>query len=353
MPFFLLAGCHKKTAPHAKPAPPVKVAEAISKNVPLYIQTVGHVEAYNTVDIKSQVTGVITKLAFEEGSFVKKGDLLVSIDDRPYLAALHQAKAALSQSAAQLKYHKDTAKRNTPLVKEEYISQNSYENLITNVLVSKAEVKQNQAEVETAEINLSYCTIYAPIDGVAGNHMIDEGNLVIESDSSTITTLKQIMPIYATFYIIEKDLPKVRKLQNQEPLKVLVSYEKDFSEREEGILTFIDNEVDTSTGMIKLKGTFSNENKFLWPGEYVNVRLILSIADNAILIPSEAVNINQKGKYVFVVTKEKRVEMRYVETGQQEDGYTIIKKGIDAGDNVVTEGQINLSDGIKVAVAKE
>jgi multidrug efflux system membrane fusion protein len=350
---LLCFSCAKSEKKFTRPPPPVQVTKPLIKTVPLYIETVGHIEAYNQIDVRSQVTGVITSLDFEEGSYVNEGDLLVTIDDRPYVAALHRAKAELARSKAQLKYNKDTATRNTPLVKEEYISQNTYEELVTKVYESEAEVKANRAEVETAKVNLSYCTIPAPVSGVVSDRMIDVGNLVIANDPTTITTVNQIMPIYTTFYVIEKDLPKIRRLQNQSPLAVKASHLDDFKDSREGILTFINNQVDQSTGMIKLKGTFTNEDKFLWPGEYVNVRLILSMQEAAVLLPSEAINLSQKGKYVFVINQDNRAEIRYVEVGQREGDYVIINSGVQKDELVVTSGQINLYNKAKVQISKE
>ncbi len=349
---WIFLGCQKPPPP-SKPPPPVKVATAIEKKVPIYIQTVGYVQPLNTVEVKSQVTGVITALQFEEGSQVNQGDLLVKIDDRPYIAALNRAKAALSESLAELKYNRDTAKRNAPLAKDEYISQNSYESLLTNVSMSEAKVEQNQAEKMTAEVNLSYCVIYSPIKGVISERFVDLGNLVLENEGTSITRINQISPIYVSFYVIEKDLANIRELFQSKTLPVHASYTTDFTKSEQGFLTFIDNEVDQATGMIKLKGIFVNETSFLWPGEYANVRLILEEDKHAILIPSQAVNMGQKGKYVFVVNEDKRVKMRQVETGQREGEFTIIQKGLKKDEVVVTDGQINLADGRRVRIVKE
>ncbi|MCB1109996.1 MAG: efflux RND transporter periplasmic adaptor subunit [Chlamydiia bacterium] len=347
-------GCSKKQAPQEPKPVPIQATKAISKDVPHYIETVGHMEAYNIVNIMAQVDGYLMKTYFADGADVKQGDLLYLIDQRPYLADLEKAEGALEESIANLGYAERTAERNSQLVKDEYISQDTFDNLVTNVMVDDATVKQNQADVETAKINLGYTTIYAPMDARAGERLVDDGNLILESQETTLVTLNQITPIYSVFFINEKDLPAVQRYKAKyHDLKVYSTVDDPQSPTYEGVLTFIDNGIDISTGMIKLKATYPNEDKVLWPNQYVKVKLVLDVIENAVLVPFEAVQSSTKGKYVFVVKGNQTVEMRTITVGQmQEDNTIVVTKGLKAGERVVTVGQVNLYPGAKVTIKK-
>jgi|JI10StandDraft_1071094.scaffolds.fasta_scaffold01815_13 multidrug efflux system membrane fusion protein len=351
---LLFLGCSKKVPQkEAKPIP-VHVAKAEAHSVPYYISTVGHIEAYQVVNIMAQVNGQLMKTYFADGADVKEGDLLYLIDQRSYIANLDKAEGELEQNLANLGFAERTAERNAQLVKDEYISQNDYDNLITNVIANDAAVKQSRADVDSAKINLGYTTIYAPLSARAGESQVRDGNIVLESAETTLVTLNQISPIYSTFYINEKDLPKVKRYQSEEgELKVYVTVDDDPPSTRKGTLTFIDNGIDISTGMIKLKGTHPNEDKFLWPNQYVKVKLILDTLDQAILVPSGAVQNGSKGKYVYVVKGNKSVEKRTVKTGQlQENNTVVITEGLKANETVVTVGQINLYPGAKVSIVQ-
>lgn len=350
--FLALCGCSKKQTPHGPKPSPVQVAKAIQKSVPKYIETVGHMEAYEIVNVMAQVDGYLMKTYFADGDDVKQGDLLYLIDQRPYLADLEKAEGALEESIANLGYAERTAERNSQLVKDEYISQNQFDSLVTNVMVDDATVKQNRASLETAKINLGYTTIYAPMDARAGESLIDDGNLILENQETTLVTLNQITPIYSVFFINEKELPAVQRYKaKNKDLTVQVTVDDPEAPMYEGVLTFIDNGIDISTGMIKLKGTHANEEKVLWPNQYVKVRLILDTLDNAVLVPFEAVQNSPKGKYVYVLKGNQTVEMRNVTVGQmQEDNSIVITKGLKVGEKVITTGQLNLYPGAKVTV---
>jgi multidrug efflux system membrane fusion protein len=348
-----LVGCTKKDKTEEVKAIPVKVAEAITKDVPYYIATVGHMEAYTTVDIMAQVDGYLMQTYFEDGDYVKKGDLLYLIDQRPYLADLQKAEASLEQSMANLKYAQRTAERNATLVKDDYISKDAFDNLVTNVLVDDALVNENRAAVETAKINLNYTTIYAPMDARAGESLVNDGNLILKSSESNLVTLNQIVPIYAAFFIGEKDLPKVQRYQKKySKLITVITVEDPKTPPYDGDLTFIDNEVDLSTGMVKLKATVPNEERALWPNQYVGIKLILDTIEGAVLIPAEAIQESPKGKYVFVVKGDQKVEKRSVNVGQRQDELVVVETGVKEGEKVVTEGQINLRPGATVSLAK-
>lgn len=355
---FLLAcisfGCSKKTTTQALKPTPVKMARSVAKDVPLYISTVGHMEAYEIVNIMGQVDGQLMKTYFADGADVKKGDLLYLIDQRPYLADLEKAEGELEQNIANLGYAERTAERNSKLVRDEYISQNDYDNLITTVIVDDAMVKQSRADVENAKINLGYTTIYSPLDARAGATQVNDGNLILENAETTLVTLNQITPIYASFFINEKLLPTVQRHKAKyNDLKTYVTVDDPESPTYEGVLTFIDNGVDLSTGMIKLRATLPNEDKVLWPNQYIKVKLILDTIEDAILVPFEAVQESPKGKYVYVIKGGQTVEIRNVKVGQmQEDNTIVVTEGLKAGEKVVTEGQINLYPGAKVTIVQ-
>lgn len=347
--------CTKKKKVQGAKAVPVHMARAEAKDVPYYIATVGHMEAYEIVNIMGQVDGTLMKTYFADGADVKKGDLLYLIDQRTYLADLEKAEGELDQNTANRNYSERTAERNSQLVQDEYISQDDYDSLITQVLANDGLVKQSQADVENAKINLGYTTIYSPLDARAGFSLVDDGNLILESAETTLVTLNQISPIYATFFVTGKDLPKVQRYQKQYgPLDTIVKVDDPEVPEYQGKLTFIDNGIDLSTGMIQMKATLPNEDKILWPNQYIQIKLILDTIENAVLVPFEAVQNSAKGKYVFVIKGNQTVEKRAVTTGQMQANNTIvIEKGLKVGEKVVTEGQINLYDGAKVAIVKK
>lgn len=347
--------CSKKSIEVAPKAAPVKMARAIVRDVPSYIQTVGHMEAFSFVNIMAQADGRLIKTYFQDGADVNEGDLLFLIDQRPYLASLKKAEGALEESRANLMYDQRTVERNSKLVQDEYISQDTFDNLVTTLEANEGVVKQNKADVDTAEINLGYTTIYSPINARAGERFVYDGNLILESGATTLVTLNQITPIYASFFINEKDLPRVQRYQKKYGgLKTVITLEDPEVPSHEGTLSFIDNGIDLATGMIKLKSILPNEDKVLWPNQYVQVTLVLETLKDAVLIPFEAVQNNSKGKYVYVIKGSQTVEMRQIEVGQmQEDNTIVVLKGIKENERVVKEGQINLYDGAKVRVIKD
>ena len=260
-------------------------------------------EAYKTVQITSQIEGVLKNQLFMEGETVKQGDLLYVIDPRPYQATLQKAEAALSQTMASLKYDEDTVRRYAKLIQDDYVSQLDFEKYITNVMTDQASIKQNLADIENAKLNLEYCYIHAPMDAVAGNVKINVGNLIQNAGADPLVSLNQITPIYASFYVPEKDLPRIQSLQKTCPIQTQIFLNQDYDCPFEGTLTMIDNQVDENTGMILLKATLPNEDQILWPGEFIDVRVILGEEKDAVLIPCQAVQIGQNGAYVFILKK--------------------------------------------------
>jgi len=345
--FLLLLGCSKSPAP---PRPPhlVTVGKVESKDMPLYYEYVGHIEANQSVSIIAQASGLVTGQYYQEGQEVKEGDLLLTIDPRPYEAALLKARGELAQSIANLKQARDTVDRYTVLVQENYVSQLDFDQFVTNVLTNDALVQQAQASVETAEINLSYCTITAPLSGIASKLAIVPGNYVPVGGTTALMSINQISPIRASLYIPEKDLSRIAYLQNQSPLKVVARVLN--LAPVEGELMLIDNQVEESTGTILLQALFENKDRKLWPGQYIDVQIILETRKNAIVVSSQAVQVGQNGPYAYVLKADRTVELRNVKVAQKEGDITIIDSGLNPGETVVLEGQMNLKSGEQVAV---
>ncbi len=347
---LILSACHKKQVPQLAPTYSVRTALAVQKEAPIFIESLGHVDSMTAINIKSRIEGELTGVYFTQGQEVKKGDLLFTIDPRPYQADLKEAKATLEENLANLALASEKVKRYRTLAKDEYYSQIDYETLQASYAATAALVEQNRAQVDAALINLNYCWIYAPIDGMMGILQVDFGNLVA-NDGSTLSTLNQMAPIYVTFSIPEFKLPQVQKAYGKTDLKALAAYE-DFTSGDifEGKLLMFDNAVDPNTGMITLRAIFENENRELWPGQFVRTRLILYTVPDAVMIPYTALQLTQTGPVVFVVKEDQTVEQRAVTLGQREDPGIMVLKGLKAGETLVTEGQLNLFSGAKVEV---
>lgn len=331
-------------------AVPVMVATAVQKAIPIQIRAVGNVEAYTTVSVKSQVTGVLTQAHFKEGQDVKKGQLLFTIDPRPFEAALKQAEANLARDAAQLRNLREQVRRYAELVEKQYVSREQYDQIKTNADAAESIVDADKAAVDNAKVQLSYCYIYSPVNGRVGSLLINEGNLIRLNDGAALVVINQINPINVTFAVPEQHLADLKRHMAGNRLKVDARFPSDEGTPEQGILAFVDNAVDRSTGTVKLKAEFANQQRRLWPGQFVNVALTLATQGDAVVIPSEAVQVGQDGQHVFVVKEDKRVEVRPVTIGSTSEGVAIIAKGLDAGEQVVREGQFLLGPGSRVEV---
>ncbi len=347
----LTAGCHKKELPKTPPPVPVRVAVAQSKEVPIFIEGLSHVESITSIDIRSRIEGELVGIYFQQGQEVKKGDLLFTIDPKPYEAELKQAEATLEQNLANLALAEEKVKRYKSLAKDEYYSQIDYETLQANFAATRALVEQNRAQVDSAKINLDYCWIYAPIDGMTGILQIDYGNLINNAGTSPLIVLNQMDPIFVTISIPEFELPRIQKYHRQAPLTILTAYENFQGETFPGTLYMLDNTIDLQTGMIKLRGIFNNPTRSLWPGQFVRSRIQLYTIPDAVIIPFTGVQMTQSGPVVFVLKEDLTVEQRSVELGQREDDAVIVLKGLQAKEKVVVEGQLNLYPGAKVFVA--
>jgi membrane fusion protein, multidrug efflux system len=329
---------------------PVLVATAAQKAVPVQIRAVGNSEAFSTVAIKSQVTGVLMKAHFREGQDVQKGQLLFTIDPRPFEAVLKHAEAAMARDQAQLKNAREQTRRYAELVQKQYVSQEQYDQIRTNAEAMEAVVEADKAAVENAKVQLSYCYIYSPLDGQVGSLLVNEGNLVRVNDAAPLVVINQITPINVTFAVPEQHLGDLKRHMATGSLRVDARFPSDDGRPEQGRLAFVDNAVDRTTGTIKLKAEFKNAERRLWPGQFINVALTLSTQGDAVVIPSEAVQVGQDGQHVFVVKPDKTVEVRPVVVGQTNEGEAVIAKGLRPGEMIVREGQFLLGSGSRIDI---
>lgn len=356
---------------------PVTVALATQKTVPVEIQVIGNVEAYSTISVKAQVGGELTNVYFHEGDYVKKGDPLFTIDPRSFEAALNQAvatvakdeaalgqaRANLARDSANLRYQQSQAARYAELFKGGIISKDQTEQLNATadatsqaVVADKAAIDSAQAElasakaaVDSSRVQMGYTSIRSPIDGRTGNLSIKQGNVVAATNLELIT-ITQVEPIYVTFSVPEAQLSDIKRYMADRKLSVRARLQDEAGTEETGILTFVDNAVDTTTGTIKLKGTFPNTDRKLWPGQFVRVTLRLSTRPNAIIVPNQAIQTGQNGTFVWVVKPNRSVEVRNVTASLRVDQDMVVDEGLEAGETVVTEGQLRLAPDSHVAV---
>lgn len=369
------AGTKVQSASRDPDSVPVTVAKVEQRAVPVDISVIGNVEAYATISVKAQIGGELMKAFFQEGAFVKQGEVLFQIDPRPYEAALKLAEANLARDTAQAslaeanlakdlfqqKYAEDQAKRYSRLFEEGVTSREQSDQTRTAADASaeavradraaiesaRAAIGADRAAVERAKLDLGYCEIRSPVEGRTGNLSIKQGNVVKATDAELVT-INQVQPIYVTFAIPEAQLADVKKYMAQEKVEVLASVPNDGGPAEAGVLTFVDNAVDLTTGTIKLKGTFPNAGRKLWPGQFVRVALRLTTQPNAIVVLSQAVQTGQDGKFVFVVKPDMTVETRPVVVGRRVDQDFVIERGLQPGETVVTDGQLRLAPGVRV-----
>lgn len=328
---------------------PVKVGKVQEKNASIFLEALGHVDSITSIAIKSRIEGELTGVHFLQGSEVKKGDLLFTIDPKPYEATLREMQALLQENLANLSLALEKVKRYKILAKEEYYSQIDYETLQANAASLTALVEQNKAQIEQAKINLDYCWIHAPIDGMMGILNVDYGNLVA-NNGTNLTTLNQMDPIFVTFSIPEHQFHKVqKKMCKNNPLCVLASFEDFEKEVLSGKLYMVDNAVNPNTGMIDIRAIFDNAEKALWPGQFVRIRLILEEIPHATIIPFTAVQMTQTGPVVFIL-EEDIVSEKKVALGQRQGKTIIVREGVSPGQTIVVEGQLNLKDKTKVEV---
>jgi multidrug efflux system membrane fusion protein len=321
---------------------PVTVARVEQKNVPMQIRAIGSVQPVSTVAVRCLVGGELTHVWFGEGDDVRRGQMLFTIDPRPYEAALQQAQANLARDEANRKNAESEAARYAGLVQKDYVTKEDYERMTAGNEAAKATVAADKAAVENARLLLSYCSIAAPIDGRTGSLMVHAGNIVQANATSPLVVINQVTPVYVQFSIPESQLDPLRARGG---LGVPVSAlpQGGGATIASGKLTFIDNAVDTTTGTIMLKALFGNQNRALWPGSYVTVAVTLQQRPNAVVVPSQAVQTGQRGQYVYVVKQDTSVEMRPVKVAESVNQQTVIDSGVTPGETVVTDGQLRLT----------
>jgi multidrug efflux system membrane fusion protein len=347
---FFSSACSNEKSKKPVSAPiPVTLETAIQKTVPVQLRAIGNVQAYSTVTVKSKVGGELVRVHFTEGRDVKRGDPLFTIDPRPYEAALKQAEANLERDLAQARHAREDARRYESLIQKGVVPQQQYDKFRTDADALEATVLADRAAVDNAKIQLGYCSIYSPIDGRTGSLIVKQGN-IIKAEDISLVVINQIIPIDVAFSVPEQFLSEIKKHMALGNLLVEAFIPMDDERPERGVITFIDNTVDTNTGTIRLKGTFANRERKLWPGQFVNVVLTLTTEPNAIVVPTQAIQTGQEGQYVFVVKTDLTVESRHVVAGRSASSETVIQKGLQAGEKVVTDGQLLLYPGARVEI---
>jgi membrane fusion protein, multidrug efflux system len=348
----VICGCQRKApTPGVKPPQPVTVAKAEAREVPLYLDEIGHCTAFEAVTIRPQVSGAIVGVEFKDGAEVNQGDQLFQVDPRPFRAALDKAKATLAQDRAKAEYAKIQVQRNQDLQQKKVIAPQEYDSLKSVADAAVATVQADEAEVDTAQINLDFCQIRSPIGGRASKRAVDQGNIVI-SNSTALLIIQRQDPIYVDFTVAEEVLPKVRHYLAKGTLKVQASFANEPAKKRSGQFDFLDNGVQTGTGTVRMRAFLENKDRLFWPGQFVNVRLVLDAIKDAVLIPNEALQVGQDGPFVFVVKADHTVDLRHVKPGQRQEESIVITEGLAAGETVVVTGQIALSPGPSVKIVE-
>ena len=346
-----LAGCDRQApASLERPAAPVTVAAAVSQDVPIYIDAVGKIVAREVVSIQPQVSGRVTKIHFADGADVKAGDVLFAIDPRPFHAQLNQAEANVAQAQAAFNLAKTNFARVESVSDPRAVSRQDFDAKKNAVEVAEAEVRQNRAAVETARLNLEYCTIHSPIDGRAGQRLVDLGNVVTPGNSSLLV-IQRLDPIYADFTIPESDLTEVQRNMARRTLRAEVRLADERNKAREGKLTFLDNSVQEGTGTVKLRATVENKDRLFWPGRFARIRLILDTHHSAVLVPADAPQLSANGSFVYVIKQDESAELRPVTVGQRHGDLVVIAQGLERGERVVINGQLGVTPGAKVQIA--
>jgi multidrug efflux system membrane fusion protein len=343
-------GSARAAGPVAPPPPLVSVTKATAQDVPTYLDEIGRNVAFESVTVTPQVAGRITERHFQDGENLKKGQLLFVIDPRPYKAQLDSAQANLAQAKAALDLAKIQFARDQELVGTRAISKQDYDTKKNTVDVNQAQVEAAEAAIETATINLEYCYIHSPIDGRAGARLVDVGN-VVQANTTSLLSIQRLDPIYATFTITERDLPEVQKQMKRGVLKAMVRFSGDAENvARAGKVEFLDNAVQNATGTVNLRATVLNPDHRFWPGQFVDVKLVLSTQKGAVLIPSQAAQISQQGPFVYVIKADDTAELRPVTLGQRQGGDVVITSGLAPNERIVLAGQLLVRPGSKVQI---
>ena len=344
-------GRHGHTRGADEGAIPVIAAEARTADVPVYLEGVGTVQAFNTVTVHSQVDGQLIKVAFREGQDVKKGDLLAQIDPATYQAQLEQAQAKKALDETQLANARVDLERYLYLVKTDSGPKQQADTQRALVSQLEAQIKQDQAAIDMARAQLSYTTIVSPLDGRTGIRQVDQGNIVHSADAGSIVVITQLRPISIIFTLPQQTLGRVNRAAAHGVATVEALADDHHDPRDRGVLTVVDNQVDQTTGTIRIKATFPNTELQLWPGQFVNIRLLVDTLHNAVVVPAAAVQQGPGGTFVYIVGRDSKVSLRTVSVAQQGDSETVVGQGLESGEQVVTTGFARLSEGKAVKVA--
>ncbi|MEO5618259.1 MAG: efflux RND transporter periplasmic adaptor subunit [Candidatus Eisenbacteria bacterium] len=350
VPALLVSGC----APNARPRNarmPVTVARAELRTVPLMLTATGTIEAAQNADVGSQVGGVVTRIRFAEGQEVRAGQVLIELDPRPFRNALEQAQATLARDRAQAENARREAGRARQLLEQNLLSRSEFELKISNAEAMAATVRADSAQASAARLNLQYATIRAPVSGQTGRLMVHVGDLVRAATSEALVTVVQMRPVRVRFSIPVGDVPLVQRYRDRRP-RVQVRVPGPDSTDREGILVFVDNTVDATSGTLLLKGELPNKDGALVPGQFVDVRLVLEEQMNKVVVPSQSVSRGQEGTFVYVLAADSTVTTRPVVVERAMDDITVVASGLEAGETVVTDGQLRLSPGSRVIVRK-
>jgi membrane fusion protein, multidrug efflux system len=348
------AGAEKRTAAPAGgragggAAVPVTTATAVQKAVPLTLKAIGTVTPYSTVDIRAQITGQLNTIHFTEGQDVTAGQLLFTIDPRPFESSVRQAEAVLAKDTAQAKNAETQRSRVEDLFKRGLISREEYDTQVSTAESLNATLAADRAQVENAKLQLQYTSIKAPVSGRTGALNVHVGDLIRANDTTPLVVINQLTPIFVTFSVPGQMLANIRQYQRSGALSVAAEVPQGQQAPSSGVVSFIDNTVDPATGTIKLKATFANGDRSLWPGSFVDVTIRLTTEPNAIVVPSQAIQAAQQGQFVYVVKPDRTVEARPVTVSRQEGAESVVSKGLSAGEEVVTDGQLRLTPGARV-----
>jgi membrane fusion protein, multidrug efflux system len=348
---FLSACVGTKAASGPPPPVPVLAATVEQKDIPIQVHAIGAVEAYSTVSVKTQITGELTGVFFKEGDDVQKGQLIFTLDKRPLEADVRRAQGALARDEAQAANALSDQRRYEALVKAGVVSTQEYDRVASNSEALAAAVRADKGALENAKVQLVYASIYSPINGRTGNLLVHQGNMIKANDVPALVNINQVEPIYVTFMVPQQYLAEVKQYSRSGSLPVQAVIPSDSRGTITGKLSFIDNAVDSGTGTIKLKGVFANRDRRLWPGQFVDAYLTLKTQNNAVVIPSQAIQNGQQGTFVYVIKDDNTVEARTITTGEtQQAGQVIVQKGLAVGERIVTDGQLRLVPGAKVQI---
>jgi membrane fusion protein, multidrug efflux system len=334
--------------PPAPPAIPVTAGTAAAQNVPVFVRGLGTVQAFQSVTVRTRVDGHITKVLFTEGQEVKAGDPLFEIDPRPFKAALDQAQAMKQKDEAQLKGAQLDLDRYAKLLPSGFQTRQQYDQQVATVGQLQGSIAADEAQIENAQLNLQYTNIRSPIDGRTGARLVDLGNFVQAGQSTALVTIAQLKPIFVSFTVPQENLVDIQKNQARGALDVEAYASDDKTLLSSGKLTLIDNQVDAATGTIHLKATFANADEHLWPGQFVSARLILSVRQDAVVVPAQTVMQGPQGPYIYVIKPDDTVERRPVQIAATQDDLAVVEKGLANGERVVVDGQYRLTQGVKI-----